>query len=94
MVMGEKKYTMVKHMDPLDVCSFNVEVKTEPSSADPDKTYPNFMDVEVYNLKIRISNSLVVTVSRPDVCSVVTVVFATLAVWCINTTVDDWNIVY
>ncbi|KAK2164273.1 hypothetical protein NP493_1423g01041 [Ridgeia piscesae] len=67
MVMGEKKYTMVKHMDPLDVCSFNVEVKTEPSSAVPDKTYPKFMDVEVYNLKIRISNSLVVTIGGQEI---------------------------
>ncbi|KAI0233331.1 hypothetical protein LSAT2_016413 [Lamellibrachia satsuma] len=67
MVIGQKKYTMVKHMNPDDDCSFNVEVKTEPSSANPDKTYPNFMDVEVYNLKIRISNSLVVTIGDQEI---------------------------
>ena len=54
LLLGHKKYTLTKHLDPNDTCSFNIEIKSGilvPNSE--GLTYPRFMDVEIYNLKLR-----------------------------------------
>ena len=54
LLLGHKKYTLTKHLDPEDECSFNIEIKTGVFVPNPDgMTYPRFLDVEIYNLKLR-----------------------------------------
>jgi hypothetical protein len=46
LLVGSDKYTMTKHIDPNDPCSFNIEVKTGHFSNVRGQTFPIFVDVE------------------------------------------------
>ena len=46
LLVGSDKYTMTKHMDPNDPCSFNVEVKAGHPYHVRGQTFPRFLEVE------------------------------------------------
>ena len=61
-LIGNKKYTLTKHMDPDDSdCSFLVEAKAGKLTG--DTTYPRYLDVMVLGVKIRMEQNDKVTVS-------------------------------
>jgi len=55
MLIGTAKYTLTKHMDPNDKCSFNVEVKVGGPNPQTHQTYADFIEVMVDGVLIRVS---------------------------------------
>lgn len=55
LLVGYKKYTLTKYLNPMDECSFNIEIKAGKLYPNSEGvTYPRYMDVEIYNFKLRL----------------------------------------
>lgn len=68
LLVGTKKYTMVKYMDPEDPCSFNIEVKAAtPLSGAQGQTFPRFLDIMIYGVRIRLEQGHRVFVGGEEV---------------------------
>ena len=65
LLVGHKKYTLSKHLDPTDPCSFNIEIKAGKLFPGQNGiTYPRYMDVEIYHYRFRLMQNGRVFVSN------------------------------